>query len=49
MHALRHLIASAMLARGASIKEFAAYLGHHDEGFTLNTYTHLMASSHDRA
>lgn len=49
MHAMRHLFASAMLARGVSIKELAAFLGHADEGFTLKVYTHLMPSSYDRA
>lgn len=49
MHALRHLFASSMLARGVSVKELAAYLGHTNEGFTLKVYTHLMPSSHERA
>jgi site-specific recombinase XerD len=49
MHALRHLFASSMLARGVSAKELAAYLGHTNEGFTLKVYTHLMPSSHERA
>lgn len=49
MHALRHFYASTLLARGVSIKELAEYLGHHDAGFTLRTYTHLVPSSHERA
>ena len=49
MHAMRHFYASVLLARGASIKELAEYLGHEDPGFTLRTYTHLMPSSHQRA
>ncbi|SEP51063.1 tyrosine-type recombinase/integrase [Amycolatopsis saalfeldensis] len=49
MHAMRHLFASAMLERGVSLKELAAFLGHSSEAFTLKTYTHLMPSSHDRA
>jgi integrase len=49
MHALRHLFASSMLARGVSIKELAAFLGHASEAFTLKTYVHLMPNSYDRA
>jgi integrase len=49
MHALRHLYASTLLARGVTIKELAEYLGHSDPGFTLRTYTHLLPSSHEQA
>jgi len=49
MHALRHLYASTLLARGVTIKELAEYLGHSDPGFTLRTYTHLLPSSHAQA
>jgi integrase len=49
MHALRHFCASNWLALGVSIKEVSAYLGHHDPGYTLRVYTHLMPSSHQRA
>ncbi|MEU0877587.1 site-specific integrase [Lentzea sp. NPDC005914] len=49
MHAMRHLYASILLARGESVKELAEFLGHEDPGFTLRTYTHLMPSSHRRA
>ncbi|MEV6069243.1 tyrosine-type recombinase/integrase [Nocardia sp. NPDC052001] len=49
MHALRHLYASTLLARGVSIKELADYLGHADPGFTLRTYVHLLDDSHERA
>ncbi|WP_344425505.1 site-specific integrase [Amycolatopsis minnesotensis] len=49
MHGLRHFFASIMLANGVSIKELAEYLGHHDPGFTLRIYTHLVPSSHTRA
>ncbi|MFD8259694.1 integrase [Streptomyces griseoluteus] len=31
-----------------SIKALSEYLGHHDPGFTLRTYTHLMPSSGTR-
>jgi len=31
------------------IRALADYLGHHDPGFTLRTYVHLMPSSDDRA
>jgi len=42
MHVLRHSYASALLARGVSIRQLADALGHHDPGFTLRVYTHLM-------
>jgi integrase len=48
MHALRHFYASVLLDAGESIKALSEYLGHHDPGFTLRTYTHLMASSEKR-
>jgi integrase len=31
-----------------SIRAVAEYLGHHDPGFTLRTYAHLMPDSEDR-
>ena len=46
MHALRHHYASVTLHDGVNIKDLAAYLGHHDPGFTLRLYTHLLPSSH---
>ncbi|MFE3799366.1 tyrosine-type recombinase/integrase [Nocardia tengchongensis] len=49
MHALRHLFASTLLARGVSVKELADYLGHADPGFTLKVYAHLLEDSHERA
>ncbi|MFJ9135358.1 tyrosine-type recombinase/integrase [Streptomyces sp. NPDC102256] len=48
MHALRHFYASVLLDAGESIKAVSEYLGHHDPGFTLRTYTHLMPSSGTR-
>ena len=48
MYALRHFVASALLDGGESIKALSEYLGHTDPGFTLRTYTHLMASSTER-
>jgi integrase len=48
-HALRHFYASALLDGGVSIRAVSEYLGHHDPGFTLRTYTHLMPQSDDRA
>lgn len=47
-HALRHHFASVLLDAGESIKALSEYLGHHDPGFTLRTYTHLMPSSAER-
>lgn len=48
MHALRHFYASVLLDAGESIKALSEYLGHHDPGFTLRTYTHLMPASETR-
>lgn len=48
-HQLRHHYASVMLAGGVSIKELAEYLGHHDPGFTLRLYAHMLPDSHERA
>ena len=31
------------------IRALSEYLGHHDAGFTLRTYTHLMPDAADRA
>jgi integrase len=47
-HALRHYFASVLLADGVDIRTLSEYLGHHDPGFTLRTYTHLMPSAPDR-
>jgi len=44
-HALRHYDASVLLDAGESIKALSEYLGRHDPGFTLRTYTHLMPNS----
>jgi integrase len=44
-HALRHLFASVLLHRGVDIGTVAEYLGHHDPGFTLRTYCHLIPES----
>lgn len=47
-HALRHHYASVLLENGVSIRAVSDYLGHHDPGFTLRTYAHLMPQSEDR-
>lgn len=49
MHALRHHYASVLLDAGVSIRALAEYLSHHDPGFTLRTYAHMMPASDDRA
>ncbi|CAN5874342.1 hypothetical protein BH23ACT5_BH23ACT5_09980 [soil metagenome] len=49
MHALRHHYASLLLNEGVSIRAVSEYLGHHDPGFTLRTYAHLMPDAEDRA
>jgi integrase len=48
MHMLRHTYASMQLEAGTSIRALAEYLGHHDPGFTLRVYTHLMPESEDQ-
>lgn len=48
MHALRHFYASVLLDAGESIKALSEYLGHHDPGCTLRTYTHVMPSGETR-
>ena len=49
MHAMRLFFASTMVGSGVSCKEVAEYLGHHEPGYTLRIYTHLVPSSHKRA
>lgn len=49
MHALRHHYASVLLAGGVDIRALSEFLGHHDPGFTLRTYAHLMPGAADRA
>ena len=49
MHALRHHYASILLAGGVDIGAVSEYLGHHDPGFTLRVYRHLMVSDTERA
>jgi integrase len=47
-HALRHYYASVLLDHGENVRALSEYLGHHDPGFTLKVYTHLMPSSRER-
>ncbi|WP_184983430.1 tyrosine-type recombinase/integrase [Sphaerisporangium rubeum] len=47
-HALRHHFVSVWLADGVDVRSLAEFLGHHDPGFTLRTYTHLMPSGGER-
>lgn len=49
MHACRHHYASVLLDGGVSVRALADYLGHHDPGFTLRVYSHLMPETEDRA
>lgn len=49
MHALRHHYASVMLAGGVDIRALSEFLGHHDPGFTLRVYAHLVPDAVDRA
>lgn len=46
---MRHYYASVLLAGGVDIKALSEYLGHHDPGFTLRIYAHLMPSAEGRA
>jgi integrase len=39
---------STSLHNGVDIRALATFLGHHDPGFTLRTYVHLMPSADDR-
>lgn len=49
-HAMRHLYASTLIARGVDPRTVAAYLGHSDGGaLVLKTYAHLMPDAEDRA
>ena len=49
MHSLRHYYASVLLSGGVDIRALSEYLGHHDPGFTLRTYAHLLPSAEGRA
>jgi integrase len=47
-HALRRHFASVLLADGVDIRSLADYLGHHDPGFTLRVYAHMMPAAGER-
>jgi integrase len=47
-HALRHYFASVLLFHGVDIRALSEYLGHHDPGFTLRVYSHLMPGAADK-
>jgi integrase len=49
LHMLRHHYASVLLAGGVDVKALSEYLGHHDAGFTLRVYAHLMPSAEGKA
>ena len=49
MYALRHIVASEMLANGVDIAAVAAQLGHKNITTTGSFYTHALASSQRRA
>lgn len=49
MHQLRHRYASVLLAGGVDVRTLSEYLGHHDPGFTLRVYSHLLPSAEGRA
>ncbi len=41
-HALRHTFASLQIAEGTNLLQLSRVLGHHDAGFTLKVYAHLL-------
>jgi len=41
-HSFRHTCASLLFEAGKDVKQVQEWLGHHDPGFTLKTYVHLM-------
>ncbi|WP_324716435.1 site-specific integrase [Carboxydochorda subterranea] len=43
-HDLRHTFASRALAAGANVRAISEILGHHDPGFTLRVYSHVLAT-----
>jgi integrase len=46
---LRHLHASLLLAGGIDLKTISERLGHANAGFTLETYTHTVPGTQERA
>ena len=49
MHQLRHHYASILLSGGVDVGPLSEYLGHHDPGFTLRVYRHLIPNDADNA
>ena len=41
-HTFRHTCASLLFGAGKNVKQVQEWLGHHDPGFTLRTYVHLV-------
>ena len=41
-HSFRHTAASLLFEAGRDVKQVQEWLGHHDPGFTLRTYVHLL-------
>jgi len=48
-HDLRHYVASALIAGGASVKQVQMILGHASAAVTLGMYAHLWPGDDDRA
>jgi integrase len=47
-HSYRHFAASALISRGASVKQVQTFLGHASAVITLRTYAHLWPGDEDR-
>lgn len=48
MHALRHLYASKLLAKGAALKYVSSQLGHTSAAFTMTQYIHFLPENEEQ-
>ena len=49
VHDLRHLHATLLLAGGVDLAAVSSRLGHASKSFTLQTYTHAVATAQEKA
>jgi integrase len=49
LHALRHFVATQLLARGLPVTQVARYLGHRDPSVTMNLYANHLVDDVQRA